>query len=83
MSKVVIELDKSGILQLLSSPEMQNCVNGIANGCVNSLSGNYSVQSKVSKGRAVSNIKTADKKTYYNNLKTNELLKATSPNNPH
>lgn len=80
MNDVKIELDSAGIMQLLSSDEVQSFVTNIANDCVSSCSGKYEVQSTVKSGRAVANIKTADKETYYKNLKTNELIKATGPN---
>ena len=82
MSNIQIKLDSAGIMQLLSSGEVQSFVDSIANERAGSLSGNYEIQTTVKSGRAVSNIKTADKDTYYRNLKTNELLKATSPNKP-
>lgn len=83
MSKTVIELNRTGIMELLSSSEVQSFIGGIANDCANSCSGKYDVQTTVKSGRAVSNIKTADKATYYKNLKNNELIKATSPNKRH
>lgn len=80
MSRTEIKLDSAGIAKLLSSEEIGSFVEGIANECVSTTSGNYEVNSMVSKGRKVTNIKTADRKTYFQNLKNNELIKAVSPN---
>ena len=80
MSNVTIVLNSSGIAELMSSTEITDYVESVANNCLGNVKGNYEVNICHSKDRNVANIKTADKPTYYRNLNGNELLKATRPN---
>lgn len=80
MSRFDIELDSAGIENILKGSEIQSMLEDIANNAVASCEGNYDVNSTISRDRCVVNIKTADKETYFKNLKSNELIKATSPN---
>lgn len=77
MSKVEIELNYQGVNELRKSPELEACLTEIANNIRSRCSGDYEVSAPF-KGRLHSNVEvvTADKDTYYRNLKNNELLKA-------
>lgn len=76
MSKVKIELLKSGIEELMKSEEIQEVLQSEANEVVGRCAGSYDVDIFVGKTRANSSIITRDSATYHKNLKDNELLKA-------
>lgn len=76
MSKIKIELNSAGIQELMKSKEIIGYMDELANGVVARCGGAYETNSYVGKTRANVSIITRDRKTYFKNLKDNELLKA-------
>lgn len=76
MSKTKIELSDAGIQELLKSDEIEEVLMSYATGIQNRCSGNYEVSSQKGKYRTKVRVASSDKKTYFKNLQTNELLKA-------
>lgn len=76
MSKVQIVLNHYAIGNLLRSEEVANEVQSVGEEIKARMSGSYTVDTVKGKNRAITRVKTADAKTYYKNLKTNEMLKA-------
>ena len=72
---IKVELNISGFDELRNSPEIISYMEEIANRKAGSGSGNYQIKSGTGRKRAHVNISCADKKTYYKNLKTNDLIK--------
>lgn len=76
MNNIEIVLNKSGFMELLKSQEIQDELLSRANEIANRCDGIYDTNVYVGKTRANASIITHDWKTYYRNLKDNELLKA-------
>lgn len=75
MADVKIELNSDGIRELLKSGEVAGFLEEKANEIVGRTSGNYNKSTYSGKGRVNVSIYTEDEKTYYKNLRNNELLK--------
>lgn len=76
MNRVRIQLDIKGVRELLKSEEVASFLQEKSHDIVSRCNkGKYDVNTQVH-NRAVSRVTTADKETYYRNLKNNELLKA-------
>lgn len=76
MSKIKIVLDRKGIKELMQSKEVQDELLKEANEIVKSCEGNYETNVYAGKNRSNASIITRDSKTFFKNLKDNELLKA-------
>ncbi len=77
MSKVEMQLNSRGIVELMKSPEivkiLQENADSIVQRCPN---GVYETSQFIGRSRANVSIATRDKETYFRNLNDNELLKA-------
>lgn len=82
MSKAEIMLDSAGILEMLSSAEIQSFCTEIAEEIrIHCTAGTatpdeFSVESGIKSGRASATVRTATPRAYYSNMKHNTLLKA-------
>lgn len=76
MANVTIKLNTAGVRQLLQSAEIAEAVEAQAQAIKTRCSGNYEINTQQGKYRSITRVVTADKGTYYKNLKSNELLKA-------
>lgn len=76
MSDIQIELNSTGIQELLKSEGVQNFLNEQADAIIGRCDGNYEKDTRIGKNRANVSIKTTDEHTWRKNLKDNELLKA-------
>lgn len=77
MSKVEIQLNSKGVTELMKSPEIISALQKEADSVVEKCSkGSYETSKYIGENRANVSIFTCDAKTYYRNLKENELLKA-------
>ncbi len=74
MNRIVLE--DEGIQQLLKSDEIISYMDEIADQTIEKCKGTYEKETFIGKKRANVQIQTKDEKTFYRNLKNNELLKA-------
>lgn len=77
MSDFRLELDSDGIRELLQDEDIAAAVDEAVNARKGRLTGKY-VLTRQTGNRYVVRIETYDRKTFFKNLKTNELLKAFS-----
>ena len=82
MAKPVIELNSAGILEMLSSSEMQNVCTELGESLRQHCTAGsappdeFELETGVKRGRACATVRTATARAYYSNLKHNTLLKA-------
>lgn len=76
MSKVKIELNSSGIRDLLRSSDMMACVVGFAEEVAQKAGNDYEISQYVGSGRVNASVNTASVDAYQDNLDNNTLLKA-------
>lgn len=76
MSKVRVELNRSGVRELLRSEEMRAVVKERADEVVQRCGEGYEADSYVGRNRVNATISTTTYRAYYSNLKNNTVLKA-------
>ena len=76
MSKVKIELNSSGIREMLISAEMQALLGEIADGVAGRAGSGYEHDTHMMPGRAVASAYAATEKAYRDNLENNTLLRS-------
>lgn len=72
---VKVETNIPGLVELRNSPEVQEFLKSQADRIVASCEGNYETDVRAGRTRANASIITRDRKTFFKNLKDNELLK--------
>lgn len=75
-SKLVFELNREGVAELMKSEEMQNILNGYAEGIASRAGEGYGTSSHVGKTRANANVFPETFEANRDNLENNTLLKA-------
>lgn len=76
MSKLEVELNRSGVRELLQSSEVEELCRGYANDIAHRANGAYEVSTQVGRNRVNASVYTEDSATINDNLKNNTLLKA-------
>lgn len=76
MSNYRFELNREGVKQLMKSAEMQAVLEETAQHIADGAEGEYKVNALTGKTRANAEVSCADAKTYYENLRSNTLLKS-------
>lgn len=76
MSKINVQIISKGLFELMKSEEIQDTLQNEADKVVSRCKGDYDTDVYVGKNRANASIVTRDKKTFFKNLRDNELLKA-------
>lgn len=72
---VKVETIRSGLIELRNSQEIQTVLKAEADRIASSCDGDYDTDVRAGKTRANASIVTRDRKTFFKNLKDNELLK--------
>ena len=76
MNKVKLELNRSGVRELLQSSEMAGSCEDYASQIQQRAGEGYEMTVKTGKNRVVATVRAATPHAYYSNLKHNTLLKA-------
>lgn len=76
MSKVRIELNRSGVRELLRSAEMMSICEEHANKALNTLGAGYEVTTRTGKNRVNAEIAAVSHEAKKENSETNSILKA-------
>lgn len=78
MSKIKVQVISKGLVELMNSEEIQDTLQNEADKVVSRCKGNYDTDVYTRNGwtRSIASIVTRDKKTFFKNLRDNELLKA-------
>ena len=76
MAKVKFELNRSGVRELLRSPEMMAVCQGYANRALGSLGKGYEVSTMTGRNRVNAEVRAETFEARKENLKNNTILKA-------
>lgn len=77
MSKVIVELNREAVFEIMKSDEVVDFIQKKADDIVGKCQkGSYETNQWIGKHRANVSIVTRDKDTYFRNLESNELIKA-------